>query len=652
MTKSEFLSQLTHKLRALPESDQRDALDYYEGYISDAHDESEAIRMLGGPSEVAATILSNYVSQNPKPYGSKPATTKRGKLKTAHIALLAIFAVPIGIPLAAAAFGLIVGLLTIIFSVAVTGIALLIAGVWTLIYAPAAFINDFWFGVLSTGLGFASIGFGILALKCGALMVAGFPAIVRFIRRRRNTSEGDYPVTKGNTELPHDPQYSNSMPTSFHENVTKSRTDLPHDPQYSNSLPLSSHESYEDVKETLPRRRRIRPIRLAILLVFLGALFFGIAWLNGARGGVAYWEDGRFRIESTNRGSRSLQALDIPGDGLDFHTIMVSASSSNVVILPTDGNLAVYAGTPNAYISITDGVLNIRQRASGSNVHSLISMDFTPGRTREIRLYLPAQFNESNVDIEVQTTSGNILIEGDFANLTASATSGRIQVRDNNHIADTITLRTTSGRIAVDNISHANEISATATSGRITITNINSDLRLLNLQTTTGSISAESTSNIDYMNARATSGRVRIANIGDISQLNLQTTTGSISAEGITYVSHMNARSTSGRINLENIKWSQLEARATSGRINISRGSINILPNHPTSTQITATSGAINLDVDNNQADFSIRLVSSSGSISIGGNRLTSRGVINLGSGDDNIEVQSTSGRIRVDFTR
>jgi len=63
MNKMEFLEQLHRNLRALPETEKGDALEYYEGYISDAENESEAITRLGTPDEVAATILANRMTE-------------------------------------------------------------------------------------------------------------------------------------------------------------------------------------------------------------------------------------------------------------------------------------------------------------------------------------------------------------------------------------------------------------------------------------------------------------------------------------------------------------------------------------------------------------------------------------------------------------
>ncbi|MCL2361299.1 MAG: DUF4097 family beta strand repeat-containing protein [Defluviitaleaceae bacterium] len=585
MTKNEFLSELSHKLRALPESEQRDALEYYEGYISDAHDEADAIAKLGSPGEVVATILSNYVSQRPNTYepaGSHSPRERRGGLKTAHIALLAIFAVPVGIPLAATAFGLIVGLFAIIFSVVVTGIALLIAGVMTLISAPAAFFNDFWFGVFSAGIGFAALGLGILFFKGSVMLLRGFPAISRLIRRRRDTTESYTP--------------SPLTPTI--------------DPQYANSMPPSAQETHDGDFAVVSTRRRIRPIRIAVLLVLLGASLFGIAWLNGARGGAVFWEDGRLRVVSSGRGGRSLEALDIPTEnGLEFHSVNISATTANVTILPTSTQPAVYSGTSNVDIRITDGILTINQRTSGTSIYNLMNIDFSPRSGREIRLYLPTYFLVDGGDIQVRTTSGRIRVEGGFSNLTAQSTSGRIQVRDNNHTAENLSLRTTSGSISVENIRHLNELHAQATSGRISVSNIQSEMDTVNLHTTSGRISAERIPHADRFYVRATSGG----------------------------------------ISLESIGWTQMEARSVSGRINISRGNIDV-DGQVSNTIVSATSGSVTVEVNNNQDDFRLNLSSTSGRMQVNGNNLGNRGQVGSGSGENLMDVRTTSGRVNVNF--
>jgi len=600
MSKTEFLSQLSHKLRALPESEQQDALEYYEGYISDAEDEAAAIRDLGSPGEVAATILSNYVSQRPMAYSSRPPK-RGGRFKTAHIALLAVFALPIGLPLAMTALGLIIGLLAIIFSVVITGIALLIAGAVTLVYSPFVLVNDFWFGIMTGGMGLVALGLGILVFKGSAKLVSGFPAILRMIRRRGHYSDAVKPGQDSHhqswPENSNDKPKMTALPSSSSENSSFD------DPQYANSMPLSSQECHETPATMV--KRRIRVFRLAMVMIFLGAVMFGLAWHSGARGGSLSWHGGRFNIQVGHHGEQIHQPFEE-----SFHSVYIRATNANVVILPSTTARASYTGTPNVDISIRDGVLTINQNAAGTRTLYLMDFNFSPGSSREIRLYLPSGFYTQDGEIDIRTTSGRIQVEGNFANLNATATSGRIEVANNRGQAHTISLRTTSGRIAVENIRY-----------------------------------------LEYLNAHASSGRIEVNNISsNVNAANIRTTSGRISFKNAPYVEMLTLQASSGRIDLNNTSWATLDARTTSGRIEVRQGRIVLTPGQVSNTNLTATSGRISLNVANNRDDFRLGLTATSGRITVDGTNLANRGLINMGSAENIINVRTTSGRISVDF--
>ena len=120
MTKGDYLAQLAHKLRVLPENERQDALEYYDGYLSDAENERTAIAQLGSPGEVSANILANYVAKSSGAYEADQASGQNGTrgaapikaagrgesdvrgargIKTAWMIILALFALPIGLPL-------------------------------------------------------------------------------------------------------------------------------------------------------------------------------------------------------------------------------------------------------------------------------------------------------------------------------------------------------------------------------------------------------------------------------------------------------------------------------------------------------------------------------------------------------------------------
>jgi uncharacterized membrane protein len=203
MSRENYLENLSRKLRALPESERNDALEYYDGYISDAEDESAAIAQLGSPGEVAANILANYVqSGNSQKSSVEKVFEKRNEsyfsgVKLTWLIIIALFAVPIGFPIiiavAAVAFALFVTLCSLVFAVGVTGIALLATGIGGLIAVPFLIFQDFSYAVFLLGMGLLSLGAGIFLMKLTAVLMRGFPKISHFVSkkivRRRNGNE-------------------------------------------------------------------------------------------------------------------------------------------------------------------------------------------------------------------------------------------------------------------------------------------------------------------------------------------------------------------------------------------------------------------------------------------------------------------------------
>jgi uncharacterized membrane protein len=197
MTKKEYLARLGYKLRALPENERRDAIEYYDSYLSDAQDEAAAIAALGTPEEAAANIIVNRAAQGG---GSGEERSRTSGIKTALVVILAIFALPVGLPiviaLAATAFALYVTLLAVVFSVGVTGLAVAATGPVMLLGAVLTFVQTPANALIWTGMGFAAIGAGMLLLSLTMLLLKGFPAIARFVgkiiskRKDRKNSGG------------------------------------------------------------------------------------------------------------------------------------------------------------------------------------------------------------------------------------------------------------------------------------------------------------------------------------------------------------------------------------------------------------------------------------------------------------------------------
>ena len=525
MTKHDYLAQLAYKLRALPEKDIADALEYYESYLSDAENEAGAMQALGSPSEVAAALMSDYIAQGSTPRES--GYRRRPAFKTAYIAILAVFALPIGLPLAMGALGLIIGLLAVVFSFVVTGVALLITGVVTLVTFPFMLMYDPWLALSMGGMGMVCLGLGILIFKSSTRLAGGFPAILRAIRRRG----------RGGVATMEAPAYSNG----FTEQVPAFDQQRGNDgvvppPSYGAAPPMSA-------------RNRVFNFKFATILVVLGAVMFGAAWANGHRGGALVWEDGRFRVETVQSGGRgNLVYLDTAG----ITAIDIQARSASVTVLPADGRpRMMYDGRVD--VNQAGGVINI---IDNTPTRVNIGIGYSPSRA--IRVYLP-----HDIYVTVRTASGRIVIDGIVSShITATSTSGRVRARNINNNSGELNLTSTSGRIDADNIRQGGDISIRATSGSINL------------------------DNADWANLNATtsSGRIRIkGRADDGSTTSISASSGSIGLEidGRQEDFTVSTRASSGSVRVGGTRFSErnvdaigaganlIDVRTTSGRITV-----------------------------------------------------------------------------------
>ncbi|MCL2199754.1 MAG: DUF1700 domain-containing protein [Defluviitaleaceae bacterium] len=193
MTKVEFMKQLNNRLQILPESERRDALEYYEGYISDADSEEAALAQLGTPAEVAAKIIANATfpaEASPPP----PPPAGISGVKTAWLVILAIFAVPIGFPviitLASVAFALFIVLIVLIFTFFILGVSLLFAGIVSIFSFPFIMFQDFGASLLALGGGLVTIGVCIFVFNLMAWILRGFPVIPRYVSKKISDKKG------------------------------------------------------------------------------------------------------------------------------------------------------------------------------------------------------------------------------------------------------------------------------------------------------------------------------------------------------------------------------------------------------------------------------------------------------------------------------
>lgn len=218
MNKDIFLRDLRRFLADIPEEEREQAIKYYEDYFADAGPENEqkVIQELGLPIDIAKQIKSanqenisygqgNSFTQNqayPNVYGntqngySQGYTANSGNsiphpkekkswtedsAKVALVVVLAILAIPVGIPLISTVFALLVTIAAVILSLIVVlfavGFALAVAGVAVL--AASIFSGGLANALYAIGVALVLISIGIFIFWCGILFcMKAFPALV------------------------------------------------------------------------------------------------------------------------------------------------------------------------------------------------------------------------------------------------------------------------------------------------------------------------------------------------------------------------------------------------------------------------------------------------------------------------------------------
>ena len=133
MTRTEYIAKLTKYLRKLPQKDYEEALEYFMEYFEEAGPENEAqvIAELGTPKEAAHEVISRLLDEKI----IEDKSSLRNKTTILWIAILAVLASPVALPILLFFLAMLLTLLVVIFAVIVTALALtfalLISGIYT-----------------------------------------------------------------------------------------------------------------------------------------------------------------------------------------------------------------------------------------------------------------------------------------------------------------------------------------------------------------------------------------------------------------------------------------------------------------------------------------------------------------------------------------
>ncbi len=164
MDKKTFLSKLQRELRHIPREDREDALSYYQEYFEemDSADDEDVTAELGLPEEIARQIIGDctrkHVEKQRKEGGVKNSAT------TIWMIVLAIFAAPIGLPLALAGVVLLLAILLVLLAVLLCAFLTAAATVFCgICLFPAVFCaGSFAQSLVCVGFCLFFSGFGIL----------------------------------------------------------------------------------------------------------------------------------------------------------------------------------------------------------------------------------------------------------------------------------------------------------------------------------------------------------------------------------------------------------------------------------------------------------------------------------------------------------
>ena len=203
MSREEYLNQLHKYLRKLPRQDYEDAMEYFTEYFQETDEEgaAELMKELGTPKEAARELMANLLDkkieehQNYETDGYTRAEKKGSGKHVIWIALLVLFAAPVGAPLlvalAAVVLSLVVCMLAILLCVVLFAACLIIIGGKIIVRGILAVpISMSGFAML-TGSGLLAMGAGILGvLLCIYLCKWSSMLIAKLVCKITNRKRG------------------------------------------------------------------------------------------------------------------------------------------------------------------------------------------------------------------------------------------------------------------------------------------------------------------------------------------------------------------------------------------------------------------------------------------------------------------------------
>lgn len=171
MRKREWEKRFLNALRSLPKYEREEALEYYREMYGDKAEsgipEAEILREFGSPEVCAERILNEA-----RPTRTKPPQREQRSFSVGEIVLFAVGFLVLGLPIAC----VVLSLLVAFGAVAVSGVAVSVAGVIYAIVSPLLMAGS----LLTAGM-FMHVGVGLTLCGVGALLCALFGHAVKYL---------------------------------------------------------------------------------------------------------------------------------------------------------------------------------------------------------------------------------------------------------------------------------------------------------------------------------------------------------------------------------------------------------------------------------------------------------------------------------------
>ena len=174
MTRTEYLNQLEAYLMKLSQADRIEAMDYFKELFDDAgpEGEEELIASLGSPKEAAHDILTTLLDKK-----INEDNSNKNNRQVLQIAILALLAAPIGIPVGIGLLMAIIGIFIAAVSILLTFFAISAAG---LILGGVLLFESFYVLAESTSAFTLIFGGGLLAIGASSLVLLATSYVTRF----------------------------------------------------------------------------------------------------------------------------------------------------------------------------------------------------------------------------------------------------------------------------------------------------------------------------------------------------------------------------------------------------------------------------------------------------------------------------------------